>query len=299
MAARSAQSAWTLNASALGWAFALALLIGPAEAQWSIGPPGPRTAPPGENRYIYFVLTNPLAGYEAAFNDVYQNEHMGDLVQFPGWEGAQRFRLVSELSSHPTTQGYRYGYMIIWDKQASAIPNSPVGAAIAGGKSRRIPGFDYSTPGASWQATYKILGPKVRRTDGKGPFMPALSDNVTPRPNRYVLLEFDNVPAGITEAEFVASLDNRIGQVLRVPGWMAAQRAVLEQAQPAGREPVQADKYLTEWEIEGRSAQDAQDALEAATKAGRVSAVSRDMTTAQSSYWLPISPYITKDDFER
>ena len=42
-----------------------------------------------------------------------------------------------------------------------------------------------------------------------------------------------------------------------------------------------------------------QEALLAATKAGKVEALASDAATAESTYWLPISPYITKDDFER
>src|ERR1043165_2386759 len=65
-----------------------------ALAQWSIGKPGTREAPQGQNRYVYLVMSDPLPGREFDFNDGYQNMHMGDLVQLPGWTGAQRFRLV-------------------------------------------------------------------------------------------------------------------------------------------------------------------------------------------------------------
>lgn len=279
-------------------ALAALALAAPAHAQWSLGAPGPNTAPAGENRYIYLVRTNPMAGYEQAFNEVYQNQHLGDLVQFPGWMGAQRFRLVTDIQPRATGIGNRYGYLVLWDQMAAQPPGGPVGAAIAGGKSRRIPGFDYGTPGASWSATYRVLGPKVR-APGKTPFMPALSDNKTPRPNRYILLEFDNVPAGIKAADYTAALDKRISQVLTLPGWMAAQRAQLVPTPPpAGRAPTPADEYLTVWEIEG-SAETAQAAVAAATKAGQVDVLARDAATAESSAWLPISPYISKEDFER
>ena len=56
-----------------------------ALAQWSIGQPGTREAPQGLNRYAYMVMADPFPGMEAEFNDFYQNVHMGDLVQLPGW----------------------------------------------------------------------------------------------------------------------------------------------------------------------------------------------------------------------
>ena len=61
-------------------------------AQWSIGQRGTREPLYGQNRYVYLVMSDPLPGREFDFNDGYQNMHMGDLVQLPGWTGAQRFR---------------------------------------------------------------------------------------------------------------------------------------------------------------------------------------------------------------
>src|SRR4051812_40326705 len=84
-----------------------------ASAQWSIGKPGTREASQGQNRYVYLVMADPLPGREFDFNDGYQNMHMGDLVQLPGWTGAQRFRLVPVMPR--TTQPlYRRGNLIIF-----------------------------------------------------------------------------------------------------------------------------------------------------------------------------------------
>ncbi|HTI66251.1 MAG TPA: hypothetical protein VL460_01755 [Caulobacteraceae bacterium] len=270
---------------------------GTAHAQWSIGPPGPREAAPGLNRYLYLVASTPLPGLEQAFNEAYQNQHMGDLLQLDGWVGAQRFRLATDGQPR-SIPGSRYGYLIVWEQEGASPPPVPIG-----GKNRRIPGYDFTTPDANWQATYKVVGPRKRRPDGRGPFMPAASDTETPRPNRYVLMEFDDPPPGVGEADFEATLDRRIDQVLAVPGWMAAQRLRLEPTpQPVGRParpPSPADRYLIVWETEGRSAQALQDALLAAVKAGKVEPFVRDPATAQSTYWQPISPYVTKDDIER
>jgi hypothetical protein len=85
----------TRNFKRLSIGVGVALALSPvALAQWSIGNPGTRQAPQGQNRYAYLVMSDPLPGREFDFNDGYQNMHMGDLVQLPGWTGAQRFRLV-------------------------------------------------------------------------------------------------------------------------------------------------------------------------------------------------------------
>src|SRR5258705_13113041 len=121
------------------------LIGGVAEAQWSLLAPGDRTASPGQNRYAMLVFANPVPGLENDFNDWYTTTHMGDLVQLPGWLGAQRFRIISGLSPRPTREGYRHGYLIGWDQKGSdyATPQSLMTAAINGGKSRRGAGFDY------------------------------------------------------------------------------------------------------------------------------------------------------------
>ncbi len=268
-----------------------------AHAQWSLGPPGARQASQGLNHYLYLVRTNPLPGFEQAFNDAYQNRHMGDLVQLDGWVGAQRFRLATDGQPRSVLPGARYGYLIVWDQEGPSPPIVPTG-----GKNRRIPGYDFS-PGGTWQATYQTVGPKIRRPDGRGAFMPAASDADTPRPNRYVVLEFDDPQPGQADAAFEAALDRRILQILSLPGWMAAQRLRLAPTpQPKGRPeraaPVAA-RYLTVWETEGASAAQAQQALLDAVKGGKVDALPNNPATSEAAFWEPISPYVTKSDIER
>ena len=195
------------NFTRLSIGVGVALALSPVGlAQWSIGKPGTREAPQGQDRYAYLVMSDPLPGREFDFNDGYQNMHMGDLVQLPNWTGAQRFRLVPVMPR--TTQPlYRRGNLIIWDQEGDDLGKiqSASKAAIAGGKSRLIPGFDYS-PDGPVSVTYQVIGPRVTRPDGKKPFMPDASDNKTPRPNRYVELDFVEPAAGVSDADFEAAL---------------------------------------------------------------------------------------------
>ena len=272
-----------------------------ALAQWSIGQPGTREPPKGQNRYVYLVMSDPLPGNEFDFNDGYQNMHMGDLVQLPGWTGAQRFRLVPDVMPRNTRPLYRRGNLIIWDQEGADLGKlqSDSRAAIAGGKSRRIPGFDYS-PDGPVSTTYQVIGPRTTRPDGRKPFIPDYADNKTPRPNRYIMLDFVEPAAGVNDADFEAALSRHVIEVLALPGWMAAQPFHLA-TPPSGAAPPRLafTKYLVIWETEGGNAQDLQDTLIAATKAGQVKAWAADPATAQSSWWVTTSPFITKDDFER
>src|SRR5215470_8815409 len=241
-----------------------------AQAQWSIGKAGTREAPKGANRYAYLVMSDPLPGREFDFNDGYQNMHMGDLVQLPDWTGAQRFRLVP-VTPRETKPLYRRGNLIIWDQEGDDLAKiqSESRNAIAGGKSRLIPGFDYS-PDGPVSVTYQVIGPRMTRPDGRKPFIPDVSDNKTPRPNRYVELDLVEPKAGLSDAEFEAALSKEINEVLALPGWMAAQRfrhAATPPTSPAPRLPF--TKYLVIWETEGTNAQALQDARMEAVKVGQ------------------------------
>lgn len=267
------------------------------QAQWSIGAPGNREAPAGKHRYVMLVFANPIPGKEAEFNDWYTNTHMGDLVQLQGWMGAQRFRIVTNLQPRPSQAGYTHGYLIIWDLEETDA-NAALGrmtAAIGGGKSRLGAAFNY-TPGAGANGTYEAIGPRIKRPDGKGPTLPDPSDNKTPRPNRYVLMEFENALPG-KDAEFEKAAAQRIPAVLALPGWMAAQRFRL--ADTPGRAPSVKPKYLTVWETEGVSAQAVNETLQQGLKNGVKDNQAADMSTAEIVYWEPITPYVTKDDFVR
>jgi hypothetical protein len=272
-----------------------------ALAQWSIGQPGTRESPQGQNRYVYLVMSDPLPGREFDFNDGYQNMHMGDLVQLPGWTGAQRFRLVPDVMPRNTQPLYRRGNLIIWDQEGTDLDKlrSDANAAIAGGKSRLIPGFDYGPDGAV-RATYQVIGARMTSPDGRKPFIPDYADNKTPRPNRYVMLDFIEPVAGVSDSAFEAALAKRVNEVLALSGWMAAQPFRFATPPPSARPTSLAfTKYLVIWETEGSHAQELQNTLTTATKAGEVKALAADPATAQSSWWVTTSPFITKDDFQR
>jgi len=46
-------------------------------------------------RYTFVVLTNSIPGQDAEFNAWYDNVHLHDILQVPGFVAAQRFRQVT------------------------------------------------------------------------------------------------------------------------------------------------------------------------------------------------------------
>ena len=114
------------------------------------------------------------------------------------------------------------------------------------------------------------------------------------------MLDFVEPAPGVSDADFEAALPGHVGEVLALPGWMAAQRFRLVTPQPRTGPPgATFTKYMVIWETEGGKAQGLQDALTAATTAGRVKALAADGATAQSSWWVTTSPFIDKEDFQR
>src|SRR5438445_231301 len=142
----------------------VALALSPvALAQWSIGKPGTRQAPQGQNRYAYLVMSDPLPGREFDFNDGYQNMHMGDLVQLPGWTGAQRFRHAPTPSTSPPPRLAFTKYLVIWETEgtnAQGLQDASIAAVKAG--QIRPPAIDVATAQSSWWVT---ISPFIDKDD--------------------------------------------------------------------------------------------------------------------------------------
>jgi len=71
-------------------------------------------------RHIFAVLTNPVEGQEAEFNDWYDNRHVHDVLKLPGAVSAQRFKLSPEQSA-ATPYRYLVIYELDTDKLAETI----------------------------------------------------------------------------------------------------------------------------------------------------------------------------------
>lgn len=66
-------------------------------------------------KFIFNVWTNPTPGNEEEFNTWYDNVHVPEVLQVPGFVAAQRFKVSGEASS-----GESHKYFAIYEVEADS-----------------------------------------------------------------------------------------------------------------------------------------------------------------------------------
>ncbi len=83
--------------------------------------------------YTFVVLTNPVPGKEAEFNEWYTKQHIPDVLNVPGIVAGQRFRLADAQMGGDANKPYKYCalYEIESDNPAAVLKDlqSRVGTA--------------------------------------------------------------------------------------------------------------------------------------------------------------------------
>jgi len=67
-------------------------------------------------RYKMIVLSNPVEGREAEYNDWYQNIHLAQVISIKGFQSAQRFRLTTSL-----VEGEVKPYLAIYEIETNDV----------------------------------------------------------------------------------------------------------------------------------------------------------------------------------
>jgi len=277
-----------------------------AQAQKGIGVPAPPSRIPTgtsatlqpdfrPNRFMVFVFANPMPGKDAEFDDWYQNQHVPDLLEHPGYYAAQRYRLVEPGS-------FSHSRLVIWHVEGDReLSQRYVSEALQTGKTRRSDAFNW-TPGAGLGGTYEPIS--ERRTNPAGG--PALS-SLQAGKKRYVFFEFVSPSSG-KENLFSAQADRRLKDVVTVPGWVAGQRYKNVAPPPApGATPTAGSapasgaarlpRFLTIYDVETADPKAALEALTKAEQAGKVRVNTTVDPGTQAFFLEPISPFIKKEDW--
>jgi hypothetical protein len=59
-------------------------------------------------KYTFIVLTNPVEGKEAEYNDWYNTHHVPDVLNVPGFVSAQRFCLADAQMGRDQSRPHKY-----------------------------------------------------------------------------------------------------------------------------------------------------------------------------------------------
>jgi hypothetical protein len=108
--------------------------------------------------YKYVVLTNPVPGREADYNDWYDARHLDDVLRVPGFVAAQRL----EIADQPTDTPPKHKYLTIYDIESDDIAKTfEVFFARVG--THEMPISDALARDAN-PILYRAMGPVRRRT---------------------------------------------------------------------------------------------------------------------------------------
>ena len=71
-------------------------------------------------KYVFVVYTRPTEGKESEFNQWYNERHLPDVLNLPGFVSAHRFKYVDVPSTNPSSHPYLALYMVETDDILSA-----------------------------------------------------------------------------------------------------------------------------------------------------------------------------------
>jgi hypothetical protein len=70
-------------------------------------------------KYTFVVLTNPVPGKEAEYNEWYNKQHIPDVLNIPGMVCAQRFRIAED---QPAVDQKTHKYLALYEIETSDLP---------------------------------------------------------------------------------------------------------------------------------------------------------------------------------
>jgi hypothetical protein len=65
-------------------------------------------------QHVFVVMTKPVAGREAEYNDWYSNQHLRDVLKVQGFKTAQRFKLA------PDDESAQFRYLAIYEFEGAS-----------------------------------------------------------------------------------------------------------------------------------------------------------------------------------
>jgi len=85
-------------------------------------------------RHVLIVLSDPVEGREDEYNDWYDNIHLAEVLQVPGFVAAQRFVAAPAMAGR---EGSPRRYVSIYEIEADDV-SGPMAALVAAAKGMNI-----------------------------------------------------------------------------------------------------------------------------------------------------------------
>lgn len=79
-------------------------------------------------KFVLTVLSNPVEGRKAEYNNWYSNQHLADVLKVPGFLSAQRFRLAQDNNSESWKYLALYEFEADDPTQTLAAPTARAGS---------------------------------------------------------------------------------------------------------------------------------------------------------------------------
>lgn len=110
------------------------------------------------SRYTLLVLTNAVVGRDDEFNDWYDNRHIPDALDVPGFVAAQRFRLADvQMAGAPQS---RWRYLASYEIETGDLA-ATMNESMSGAGTSRMPQSDAADHASSAVFAFRPLGPRI------------------------------------------------------------------------------------------------------------------------------------------
>lgn len=103
--------------------------------------------------YTFVVFTDPVSGGDDAYNEWYNNQHLGDVTRIPGYIAAQRFEYVPIEGTTQPTHRYLALYTVETDDLAATHK-----ALMAAAGSPELPLSDALDRKGARMSYFRLLG---------------------------------------------------------------------------------------------------------------------------------------------
>ena len=117
-------------------------------------------------KYTFVVLTNPVAGKEAEFNEWYNGQHVPDVLNVPGFVSAQRFRLADAQFGGEASRTHKY--LALYEIETDDVDGTLKELRARGGTAEIVPTDTLDTKTVA-TFVFTPIAEKVMATDVRRP----------------------------------------------------------------------------------------------------------------------------------